>query len=535
MFGFNVLRTWEFNTSNPLRSIFIPQVLLTPSFLFGSWLTSFVPSALSVYFLVLLPRLSMTVLSLFGDCLMYNLARHHTSVPDLVMSVYTSSYIVFVYFTRTLSNTTEAFLFTSLLYFTTLKADQIVENPPSLIKFLLKNECVLLISSILSLGLFNRPTFLLFALMPYVHWLFSKHNAPFVVCRLFLTCLYGGMFSLFIILWDTAYYKQVIISIHVCNAFMSLLSNGSGFVLEFCDQFVITPLNFIRYNTNPSNLAQHGSHAAYQHMLVNIPLLLGPMSFVIFAKLVILVNSGSRWPHKIGIFLSTAMLPVVVLSWFSHQEPRFLIPIIVPVSILVGLFQLNSRMFYVIWVLFNLLCCLFYGILHQGGLLPSLTHIRQHIHTSPPFSSHHIIFYHTYMPPTYVLAHSTNLPRKLQIQDLKGANKQQLSEAILTANIQCSSCYIYIIAPSSKEDDVCTVAREHSSRAHLLHSSSYHLSMEELPDVISNVCMNQSKRASYQSGQCSPVINNGETVLSCIIHYSKLNTWVYDKPSVLQS
>jgi phosphatidylinositol glycan class Z len=39
------------------------------------------------------------------------------------------------------------------------------------------------------------------------------------------------------------------------------------------NNFVVTPLNFIKYNINTKNLSEHGLHPRYLHLLVNVPLL----------------------------------------------------------------------------------------------------------------------------------------------------------------------------------------------------------------------------------------------------------------------
>ena len=37
-----------------------------------------------------------------------------------------------------------------------------------------------------------------------------------------------------------------------------------------------TPANSFKYNSDPANLAQHGLHPWYTHLLVNMPMLFGP-------------------------------------------------------------------------------------------------------------------------------------------------------------------------------------------------------------------------------------------------------------------
>lgn len=126
------------------------------------------------------------------------------------------------------------------------------------------------IGSILAVGTFNRPTFLLFAVTPIFYWLsrgFSKNyqnsvrifNIRFMV--LFL-CVLPGVF-LFILI-DSFYF---------------------GHITENEANFVVTPLNFIKYNLKPSNLAEHGIHFRTTHTIINIPLLFNILTLLFLGRL----------------------------------------------------------------------------------------------------------------------------------------------------------------------------------------------------------------------------------------------------------
>lgn len=53
-----------------------------------------------------------------------------------------------------------------------------------------------------------------------------------------------------------------------------VIHHGLGTCLNrFIECLEITPLNFLRYNFHTDNLAKHGLHPRYLHLLVNIPLL----------------------------------------------------------------------------------------------------------------------------------------------------------------------------------------------------------------------------------------------------------------------
>lgn len=94
-------------------------------------------------------------------------------------------------------------------------------------------------------------------------------------------------------------------------------------------------INFL-YNLDPANLAQHGLHPRWLHAVVNAPLLFsGPavLSYLALARLV------CRWKQTRpnACYMTVAATFVFGLAFLSsapHQEPRFLLPLLVPVVLL---------------------------------------------------------------------------------------------------------------------------------------------------------------------------------------------------------
>lgn len=84
---------------------------------------------------------------------------------------------------------------------------------------------------------------------------------------------------------------------------------------------------------NPKNLELHGTHARYIHSLVNMPLLFGP------AVLAVCFKVKARFLPTAGI-----VVPLTLLSIAPHQEARFLLPLIMPLSILASDVQMSSRL-----------------------------------------------------------------------------------------------------------------------------------------------------------------------------------------------
>jgi phosphatidylinositol glycan class Z len=57
------------------------------------------------------------------------------------------------------------------------------------------------------------------------------------------------------------------------------------------------------------------------------------------------------------------------------------------------------------WVIINILLAFLFGVLHQGGVVPSLFHLHDRI-SAVDFTDNaaHIIYWKTYMPPRHLLA-----------------------------------------------------------------------------------------------------------------------------------
>jgi hypothetical protein len=193
-------------------------------------------------------------------------------------------------------------------------------------------------------------------------------------------------------------------------------------------QLVVAPLSNLMYNSQTTNLAKHGLHPRYLHMLVNMQLLFGP--------LFIIVIIGHVWAHvrhattntwavvhgKFGVrrngrhrvqqrifaqqpflVMSSVIFPLMVLSTVPHQEPRFLLPLVIPIALAAGIAAETSQPkrclkdkaeslhasttqdrtkccrkhgLVVLWVVFNGVMVVLFGGLHQAGVLRALVHIN---------------------------------------------------------------------------------------------------------------------------------------------------------------
>lgn len=180
---------------------------------------------------------------------------------------------------------------------------------------------------------------------------------------------------------------------------------------------VITPLNNFYYNSVTENLAQHGLHPWYQHLLANIPLLLGPGAVLLFTR-----------PH-LSIRLYSAVSGLVVLSIFQHQEARFLLP---TVPLILSSVRLPSnrtvlRVWVGSWIAFNLALGLLMGIYHQGGIVPG-----QVFMSNQPDATN-AIWWKTYSPPIWLLDGKNEVLQTKDVMGMKG-------EALLNQLTSLATC-----------------------------------------------------------------------------------------------
>lgn len=180
---------------------------------------------------------------------------------------------------------------------------------------------------------------------------------------------------------------------------------------------VITPLNNFLYNSNTSNLAQHGLHPWYQHILGNLPLLVGP-AVLLFA-----------FQPRCSLRLWSAISGLAVLSAFQHQEARFLLPTIPLIlsSIRLPKNPTILRIWTVSWVVFNLTFGFLMGIYHQGGVVPGQVFLSQQPDATQA------IWWKTYTPPVWLLNGKNEVLQTRDVMGMKG-------EALLEELSQLATC-----------------------------------------------------------------------------------------------
>lgn len=299
-----------------------------------------------------------------------------------------------------------------------------------------------------ALGIFNRITFPAFFILPGFHYLECCWKWRYIpVVSLAAFAVLSGLF----IVIDTAGFSDISVAELARNPFA-------------WGQYIVAPLNNLLYNTQYLNLALHGIHPWYTHVLVNFPQILGPGIIFLFPNL-----RNCYW--KTTPFMA-AISGVLFLSAVPHQELRFLIPV---VPLLCCCFDVAafkavsesrpwlSSLLMVSWLLFNAVMSFVMGVMHQGGVVPALSHIHDQFPTTNSPKAY--IWWRTYTPPTWIVG---DVPRTqsisvsnqksevevdenahLVIIDAQGMEFDLLKNVVSTCKDHISDVYVVVPTASS--------------------------------------------------------------------------------------
>lgn len=579
--------------------------------------------------LIYYPRIFMTICSCITDFSILKIAEYCGLDETSVLITFASSYVTLVYLTRTFSNSIETILFSLLLLFVvkSIKSQHILNDKfliasnnspkhkqpvivastsPDLVASTFNNEsktthkkdlvdkqstvmkrirlfdiykCDYMgnyIGAIVCLGFFNRPTFLVYALVPCVYWLLygienansCKQGFVFIwrrVCALIKLAL---PVIVTLILIDTIYYLEI----HDLNDFVNLV--------YIKKRFVLTPLNFLRYNLNSNNLKDHGKHPFYLHSVVNCVLLFGINHLILvfitgkfLIQLFNYVNSITsdseidkkeyvkRFKFNLIILyeqvinnrfcflMSSFLVPLILFSFISHQEPRFLLPLIIPICLLTShcIFGSNSYLsLRSIWLIFNLIGIAMYGYLHQGGIIASTSYIQKMFaHPSNLELDLHVVYFQTYMPPTYLMLvpfsvqiiqnkryiYERNRKKQIEIEENSGFNQYNSDKLIepkrkiydlmsssslndlnqllkeiktnYTVNTRVKKDFaVFLVTPSVydlriyKPDNICSLKNKSEIGFQLQTKFRFHISFEHLKSHLNLI------RCQFRNNEC---------------------------------
>lgn len=282
------------------------------------------------------------------------------------------------------------------------------------------NLKLLMLGTLISLGFFNRVTFIAWIILPGVFLQRLLSLEPF---RFSILIISFALISHLIIMVDTKYFLGTSVSMSVYRGIIQNIGHNLPLFLKG-EGIVIAPLNNLIYNLDESHLALHGIHSRLTHILCNYPLMVGPLLFFVIP----IKNKYMRTTPALSLIGG-----ILILSLVKHQEARFLLPSWPLIATTVTLDEENlekSREENLTlkdkvkaeefksepqgesnkWIkrvlsfhlIFSLFMSLFYGMVHQAGIIPAMSEInKQVINNSTDTPT--IIFWRTYKPPTWML------------------------------------------------------------------------------------------------------------------------------------
>ena len=435
--GFNTTRTWEWDGYFPVRSCIFPMLSSGLPFLLVKLLKSLLGISYTSYVLLVLPRIWMTLLSYVLDIAIEKISQNiyrnqHDKLEErkqLCIFMFRSSAATIVFFTRTFSNTFETILFVLFIWKIVSQANQ-----DSFSRHL--NSSTVAVAFIVTIGFFIRPTFLLFA-------------------------AFGSLVYLTFCLKNGKLLSQTAIAIITATITSSLIIYIDSNYFSAADniKLIITPFNFIKYNFNETNLAFHGEHSRFLHLVVNCPLLFGPLFglFILSTAEVVLLSykkpKERKWEFNLMFLIASTWLPIFMLSYFKHQEPRFVLPTISTMSLVVG-WTLERRpilwkKLVRLWVTFNIALVAWFGFVHQGGVMPCLSHLNKEINfgKSAPSSGscvkYDILLWYTYMAPQHLIPIEKDANTKqISLHNLGSVPEHDVTKLIksITSNDSTREC-----------------------------------------------------------------------------------------------
>jgi phosphatidylinositol glycan class Z len=239
----------------------------------------------------------------------------------------------------------------------------------------------------------------------------------------------------------------------------------------------VAPWNAFRYNAKMENLADHGLHPRITHVLVNFPMLFGliAISFYVTLSKKLVGDKHSKQSPLDRMLHGVILFGLGILSCAPHQEPRFLLPLIIPLILLHGrdLVELGryGNVFLVLWIGFNVILMAFFGLMHQGAVVSSVMSLPD-ILRQAPLPQGVVIYYNTYMPPTFLLRrhpsnHLITPPYNHEnardtcpdffVFDAQSSTKTKLLELISKSSSCCGNKYhssVHLIAPKGLCDEL---------------------------------------------------------------------------------
>ena len=206
---------------------------------------------------------------------------------------------------------------------------------------------------------------------------------------------------------------------------------------------------------------------------------------------------AQKW-FRVALVLGSVTVSVIFLSAAPHQEPRFLLPLLPLVAVICGPYIFTRKSLLFVWFAINAALFVMMGVMHQGGVIPSLHFIdesyREDLMIDDGIAKeYNYIYYHTYIPPSFLVRSTYCLQNdskniSTRVFDLQGAPTAKLAQFIDLLN-NTASARASSIASTRVRNFVVLPRTAHKLLGHLKFTLIKcfwpHLSMESPPSIFS--------------------------------------------------
>lgn len=404
----------------------------------------------------------------YGSFLSSAMAYVNRLGPPIEVLVLASSWPCLVFGVRPFTNNLEAMVLSCLLTSVCLdltKSGDSLQQKGGVQRQQTSIKSTILVGAVCSIGLFVRFTFAFFAFPVVIAYLYTRWMSMKFQFKYFLRDALGlaisfSLTSAMFIWVDSRYYSWQAHTVYrdeVCEGATAWS--------------YIAPFNALRYNSKSTNLAEHGLHPRVTHAVVNMPMLFGSLALAGYYS--IFQRNGRTYNNiSLSIIGSAYLSGLFLLSCAPHQEPRFILPCLVPLVQLYGkdavgvnaTTQQRPKVALFLgsfWVVFNLILYIFFGWLHQGGLVNSLFEMPRP--TNESRTARVYVYYKTYMPPSFLARendNSYNTNAEVCKIDEKGTSEQTLSTEVA---VQLDSIVNDSLVQSCRDDIVLDLKGAESS------------------------------------------------------------------------
>jgi len=201
------------------------------------------------------------------------------------------------------------------------------------------------------------------------------------------------------------------------------------------------------------------------------------------------------------------MFSLPIMSLIRHQEPRFLLPLFIPFTIIAGKQLYSSSLLRVLWIIHCISFIMLFGLLHQAGVVPSVIYFSQYNQMHTGNNTVHLVYYHTYMPPRHLLAYpayqSNANESWLEVHDTAGTNILALNALLIQLSTKHTNSKIFLVCPAT----VNVSHIEEHGQVKLL-TQFLHLSLEDPPDLSTSITQFLSLNIYSYKGKLSYLRNH---------------------------